>query len=114
MSVMSFRGVRRAYEPGKNVLDGVDLDLGRGEFLALVGASGSGKSTLAKLMARLYDPTEGTIVFGGVDLRDATLASLRHRVVVVPQEQDGRKAGYVLRIEVLGGAPDDDAARGQE
>jgi ATP-binding cassette subfamily B protein len=37
-------------------------------------------------MARLYDPTEGTITFGGVDLRDATLASLRHRVVVVPQE----------------------------
>jgi ATP-binding cassette, subfamily B, bacterial len=57
-----------------------------GERLALVGPTGAGKSTLAKLMARLYDPTEGTISFGGVDLRDATIASLRQRVVVVPQE----------------------------
>ena len=57
-----------------------------GERLAVVGSTGSGKSTLAKLMARLYDPTDGTITFGGIDLRDATLASLRERVVVVPQE----------------------------
>src|SRR5690606_26750798 len=48
--------------------------------------TGAGKSTLAKLIARLYDPTEGTITFGGVDLRDATYASLRERIVVVPQE----------------------------
>ena len=54
--------------------------------LALVGPTGAGKSTLAKLIARLYDPTEGTVRFGGVDLRDATVASLRDRIVVVPQE----------------------------
>ena len=68
------------------VLSDVSITVGDGERLALVGPTGAGKSTLAKLMARLYDPTEGTITFGGVDLRDATLASLRHRVVVVPQE----------------------------
>ncbi|MGB9347598.1 MAG: ABC transporter ATP-binding protein [Ilumatobacteraceae bacterium] len=68
------------------VLSDVSIDVADGERLALVGPTGAGKSTLAKLMARLYDPTEGTITFGGVDLRDATLASLRHRVVVVPQE----------------------------
>ena len=68
------------------VLSDVSITVADGERLALVGPTGAGKSTLAKLMARLYDPTEGTIVFGGVDLRDATLASLRHRVVVVPQE----------------------------
>jgi ATP-binding cassette subfamily B protein len=54
--------------------------------LALVGPTGAGKSTLAKLVARLYDPTAGTVRFGGVDLRDATLASLRGRIVVIPQE----------------------------
>ena len=47
---------------------------------------GAGKSTLAKLIARLYDPTEGTVRFGGLDLRRATVASLRERIVVVPQE----------------------------
>jgi ATP-binding cassette, subfamily B, bacterial len=68
------------------VLSDVSITVADGERLALVGPTGAGKSTLAKLMARLYDPTEGSITFGGVDLRDATLASLRHRVVVVPQE----------------------------
>ncbi|MGE5210609.1 MAG: ABC transporter ATP-binding protein [Acidobacteriota bacterium] len=68
------------------VLSDVSITVGDGERLALVGPTGAGKSTLAKLMARLYDPTAGTITFGGVDLRDATLASLRQRVVVVPQE----------------------------
>jgi ATP-binding cassette subfamily B protein len=52
----------------------------------VVGPTGAGKSTVAKLMARLYDPTTGSISFGGVDLRDCTLDSLRSRVVVVPQE----------------------------
>jgi len=68
------------------VLSEVSITVADGERLALVGPTGAGKSTLAKLMARLYDPTEGTISFAGIDLRDATLASLRHRVVVVPQE----------------------------
>lgn len=68
------------------VLRDVSITVGDGERLALVGPTGAGKSTVAKLMARLYDPTEGSIRLGGVDLRDATLASLRQRVVVVPQE----------------------------
>ena len=50
------------------------------------GPTGAGKSTLAKLIARFYDPQQGSITFGGVDLRDATARSLRERIVVVPQE----------------------------
>lgn len=73
-------------ETEAKVLEDVSITVADGERLAVVGSTGSGKSTLAKLMARLYDPTDGTITFGGVDLRDATLASLRERVVVVPQE----------------------------
>ncbi|MCU1401271.1 MAG: putative transporter permease/ATP-binding protein, partial [Acidimicrobiales bacterium] len=74
------------YVPGRPVLSNVTLTVGIGERLALVGPTGAGKSTLAKLMARLYDPSTGTITFGGIDLRAATLHSLRERVVVVPQE----------------------------
>jgi ATP-binding cassette, subfamily B, bacterial len=81
------RDVSFRYSPdGDDVLGGVDLTIEPGERLALVGPTGAGKSTLAKLIARLYDPVGGTITFGGVDLRDATLQSLRRRVVVVPQE----------------------------
>jgi ATP-binding cassette subfamily B protein len=79
-------GVGFAYGDGPPVLHDVTLRIPAGARLALVGPTGAGKSTLAKLAARLYDPTEGVVRFGGVDLRDGTLASLRQRVVVIPQE----------------------------
>jgi ATP-binding cassette subfamily B protein len=75
-----------AYAGGPLVLRDVDLHIAVGARLALVGPTGAGKSTLAKLIARLYDPTEGTVRYAGIDLRDATKRSLRQRVVVVPQE----------------------------
>ncbi|MEJ7583153.1 MAG: ABC transporter ATP-binding protein [Acidimicrobiales bacterium] len=75
-----------AYGGDEPVLRHVDLIIKPGERLALVGPTGAGKSTLAKLVARLYDPTAGRIAFAGVDLRDATLGSLRDRITVVPQE----------------------------
>jgi len=85
--VLEVDGVGFAY-PGTTtpVLRDVSMTVGDGERLALVGPTGAGKSTVAKLMARLYDPTDGRISFGGVDLRDSTIDSLRHRVAVVPQE----------------------------
>lgn len=67
-------------------LNEVSITVGIGEKLALVGPTGAGKSTLAKLMARLYDPQTGTVKFGGVNLKIATMDSLRNRIVVVPQE----------------------------
>jgi ATP-binding cassette, subfamily B, bacterial len=83
---ISVEGLSFAYGDGDPVLHGVDLRIAQGERLALVGPTGAGKSTLAKLVARLYDPLEGRVTFGGVDLRDAGLAQLRRRIVVVPQE----------------------------
>jgi len=70
----------------EDVLHDVSLQVPLGERLALVGPTGAGKSTLAKLIARFYDPREGRVDYGDVDLRDATLRSLRERIVVVPQE----------------------------
>ncbi|HUQ39620.1 MAG TPA: ABC transporter ATP-binding protein [Acidimicrobiales bacterium] len=75
-----------AYDGRNPVLTGVNLTIAPGERIALVGPTGAGKSTLAKLIARLYDPTEGSISFGGVDLRDTRLSSLRSHLCVVPQE----------------------------
>ena len=84
--VIEVAGVGFAYAGGAPVLRDVDLHVPIGARIALVGPTGAGKSTLAKLVARLYDPTEGSVRYAGIDLRDATLRSLRDRVVVVPQE----------------------------
>ena len=70
---------------GTWALRGIDLELRAGEVVALVGASGSGKSTLADLVPRFHDPGEGRITLDGVDLRGATLESLRARIGIVTQ-----------------------------
>ena len=64
----------------------VDLVIPPGQTVALVGATGAGKSTFAKLVARFYDPTEGSVSVDGLDLREARTASLRSQMGIVPQE----------------------------
>jgi ATP-binding cassette subfamily B protein len=64
----------------------VDMVLEPGERVALVGENGAGKTTITKLLARLYDPTEGKITLDGVDLKDYDLASLRHAIAVIFQD----------------------------
>jgi subfamily B ATP-binding cassette protein MsbA len=68
------------------VLRDVTLTIRRGETLAIVGPSGAGKTTLVNLLPRLYDPSQGRILFDGADLRDATLESLRRQIAVVTQD----------------------------
>jgi ATP-binding cassette subfamily B protein len=80
------RRLRPATKEKDPVLHDVSLRVEPGERLALVGPTGAGKSTVAKLAARFYDPDAGQVCFGGVPLVDATLSSLRKRIVVVPQE----------------------------
>ena len=86
------------------MLHDVSLTIDAGERIALVGPTGAGKSTLAKLIARFYDPTEGAVRVDGVDLRDATMQSLRERIVVVPQE--GFLFAGTLRDNVRVGRPE--------
>jgi peptide/nickel transport system ATP-binding protein len=79
----------RGRRPGTGALAGVDLDVGGGAALALVGRSGAGKSTLVRCIARLEDPTGGTIVFEGADvlgLRGPALRAFRERVQLVLQD----------------------------
>lgn len=70
----------------KNILRNIDLDIEKGQMVALVGESGGGKSSLTRLIQRLYDPTSGVIYWDGVDLRDASLLSLRRQMALVTQE----------------------------
>ena len=73
-------------EPGRMVLHDLDLEVGPGQMLAVVGPSGSGKSTLASLIPRLYDVTDGSITLDGRDLRSLRQDDLRARIGVVTQD----------------------------
>ncbi|GAA2421768.1 ABC transporter ATP-binding protein [Streptomyces pulveraceus] len=82
-----FEKVRFRYTPASpHVLDGLDLELEPGRTVALVGTTGAGKSTLAKLLARLYDPTDGRVTLDGADLCEVADAELRSSVCMVTQE----------------------------
>jgi len=80
------RGVRYAYDGGRDVLRGVDLTVRPGERLAVVGPSGAGKSTLGRLLAGVDRPGAGTVTVGGVPIADLTPDLLRRQVVLVTQE----------------------------
>ncbi|TWU30355.1 ABC transporter ATP-binding protein [Bythopirellula polymerisocia] len=81
-----FNEVAFSYQPSELVLDNVSLSVDSGETIAIVGPNGCGKSTLMNLLPRFYDPNEGNVTIGGIDLRDMRLPDLRERIGVVTQE----------------------------
>jgi ATP-binding cassette subfamily B protein len=85
-SVLEFRTVNFKYSAGKEVLRGVNLQLEKGRSYALVGPTGGGKTTTASLMARLYDPTEGSVFLDGRDIRSIAPRERARKVGVIPQE----------------------------
>ena len=80
------QGVTFAYPGGPPVLRDVDLEIAAGTRVAVVGETGSGKSTIAKLLTRLMDPSEGSVLLDGIDVREIGQVSMRRSVVLVPQE----------------------------
>lgn len=80
-----FAGVTFRYGD-RAAVDRLDLELRKGEVVALVGPSGAGKSTIAGLLGRTIDPAEGRVEWDGMDLRAIALRSLRRRIAVVPQD----------------------------
>ncbi|CAK9072057.1 unnamed protein product [Durusdinium trenchii] len=85
--LVEFRDVWFRYERGLPwVLQGLSFCIQPGEFFVIVGPSGSGKSSLGRLVPRLFDACEGSVLFNGVDVRHVTLGDLRERLAVVPQD----------------------------
>jgi subfamily B ATP-binding cassette protein MsbA len=85
-----FKGVSFSYqsdgEDSREILHNINLEVKRGEVLAIVGSSGAGKSTLVHLLPRFFDVTAGSILVDNHDVRDVTLSSLRSQVGIVTQE----------------------------
>jgi len=102
---IEFDNVTFTYPGGTEpAVAGLDLHIRSGEFIALVGENGAGKSTLIRLLLRFYDPDQGSVRVGGVDLRDLDPAVLRSRIGVLFQDY----ASYELSVRenVVMGRPD--------
>lgn len=83
---LNFNNVSFSYEPGKPVLQNINLDIRAGEIVALVGESGGGKSTLVDLIPRFMDPTEGQVLINGHDLKNVSFDSFSRLFSIVTQE----------------------------
>ncbi len=103
--------LRFAYREGHDVLHGVDLRLGVGERLAIVGPSGSGKSTLGRLLSGINRPRTGSATIGGVELVDLPLEVLRTEVALVTQEHHVFIGSVRDNIVLAREGSDDDAVR---
>jgi ATP-binding cassette, subfamily B, bacterial len=101
---VEFRSVYFEYELARPVLQNINLSIGPGEKVAIVGATGAGKSTLVSLVPRFYDPKRGVICIDGKDIRGYTLLSLREQVSLVLQ--DSLLFSGTVRENISFGCPD--------
>ncbi|MFD1787605.1 ABCB family ABC transporter ATP-binding protein/permease [Sphingomonas floccifaciens] len=115
-SAVRFEDVRFGYGDGREILQGLTLDIPAGATVAVVGPSGAGKSTLARLLYRFWDVTGGRITIDGQDIAKVTQTSLRAAIGIVPQDTVlfNDTIGYNIAYGREGAGPDDiaNAARG--
>ncbi len=95
---VELRGVTLRYDGGAAALSDIDLDVEGGRTVALVGPSGAGKTSLVALIARLYDPDEGTVLVDGADVREIDVGSLRAEIAFVADDSFLFTAGVAENI----------------
>lgn len=105
-ATIRFEDVHFGYDPRREVLRGIDLEIPAGRTVAVVGPTGSGKSTLARLLFRFFDVTGGRITVDGHDIRTLSQDSLRRGIGIVPQ--DCVLLNDSIRTNVAYGRPDAD------
>jgi ATP-binding cassette subfamily B protein len=105
---ISFRNVRFDYGDNETVLQDIDLEVAAGRSIGVVGRTGSGKTTLSRLLLRLVDATDGAVALGGVPITDMSLAHLRRRVALIPQEVELFSGSVRDNVAMFDPTPTDD------
>ena len=114
--VVEIRNLEFAYDPREPVLRGIDLDIHKGELVALIGANGSGKSTLVMNLIGLLQPDSGSIIIDGMDTRKSKVSNLARNIGYVFQNPDhqlfansvAEEVGFSLKVKNV---PDDEIQR---
>ncbi len=101
---LRFENVHFAYDPRRQILRGLDFEVPGGRTLAIVGPSGAGKSTISRLVFRFFEPQQGRITIDGQDITKVSLASLRGKLGMVPQ--DNVLFNDTVRYNILYGRPE--------
>jgi ATP-binding cassette subfamily B protein len=101
---LRFENVHFAYDPRRQILRGLDFEVPGGRTLAIVGPSGAGKSTISRLVFRFFEPQQGRITIDGQDISRVSLASLRGKLGMVPQ--DNVLFNDSIRYNILYGRPE--------
>ncbi len=113
MTTIACRGLAYAYPSGVRALDGLDLDIGAGRRVAIIGQNGSGKTTLVRHLNGLFKPLEGSVMVGALDTRETRVARLAAVVGLTFQDPDRQIFAGSVRAEVAFG-PRNLGLRGQE
>lgn len=106
---VELRKVSFDYGDGERVLRSINVSLGSGRSVGVVGRTGSGKTTLSRLLLRLVEATEGTVTLGGVPISDIPLATLRQRVALIPQEVELVTGSVRDNVTLFDHGPTDEA-----
>jgi ATP-binding cassette subfamily B protein len=101
---IEFENIDFSYTEGEQVLKGLDLSVGKGQKIAIVGATGSGKTTVVNLLTRFYEIDGGRITIDGIDVRDIPKSTLRHSIAIVLQ--DTVLFSDTIRANIKYGRPD--------
>ncbi len=103
-ALVEARAVDFAYGPVR-VFSGLDVKVGRGEFVGIIGPNGSGKTTFLKLISRVLQPAKGRVLLGGRDVREMSRKEIARTVAVVPQESDVGFDFTVFEVVLMGRTP---------
>ncbi len=114
--VVTFKGVSFSYDPGKKALNDINLEIKRGERVAIIGKNGAGKSTAAKLLCGIIRPDTGTITLDGTDIKKLSVKEIGEKVGYVMQDPNTMIVKDIIKDEVrmaldLRGMPSEEADR---
>ena len=93
MSLIEVRNLYFRYNSSDRAVNGVDLDIDKGEFVCILGHNGSGKSTLAKLLVGLLEARKGSIKIDGIELNEESVDEIRKKIGIVFQNPDNQFVG---------------------